>query len=96
MQPRREYCYLCQKLHPEWWPRAATDEHHVVFGTANRNLSEKYGLKVYLCPEHHTISDECPHRNHEIARLLQREAQKAFEKHFPALDFLKIFGWNYL
>lgn len=95
IQKDKEICYLCQKLHPEIWPGYATEEHHIIFGTANRKQSEKYGLKVYLCKAHHTESKESPHKNHEIARLLQRDAQKAFEATFPDKDFMEIFGRNY-
>lgn len=71
-------------------------EHHVIFGSANRKLSEKYGLKVYLCLEHHEESKEAVHKNAEIALILKKEAQKCFEEHYPNLSFLKIFGKNYL
>jgi hypothetical protein len=27
--------------------------HHIFFGNANRKLSERDGLKVYLCAKHH-------------------------------------------
>ena len=30
------------------------ERHHIFAGTANRPISEKYGLWVYLCHEHHT------------------------------------------
>lgn len=95
IQPRKEYCYLCQKLHPEYWPKYATDEHHIIFGIANRQLSEKYGLKVYLCPEHHTTGKEAVHKNYGVARMLQAIGQQAFEEHFPKLNFLEIFGRNF-
>lgn len=42
---KKKECIICNSLNVE--------EHHVFFGTANRKLSEKYGLKVYLCAEHH-------------------------------------------
>ena len=93
---RREdgVCYLCKKLNRDINPKIV-QEHHVVFGTANRRLSEKYGLKVFLCLKHHEEGPEAVHKNHENARILQRDAQEAFEAHFPDLNFLKIFGWNY-
>ena len=34
--------------------RARLEEHHIFAGTANRRISEKYGLKVWLCHRHHT------------------------------------------
>jgi hypothetical protein len=39
---------------------------------------------------------ESVHHNAVINRMLQEEAQKAFMEHFPALDFRKIFGKNFI
>lgn len=65
-------------------------------GTANRRLSEKYGLKVWLDPDHHLYGPEAVHKNAEVAERLHKEAQKAFEKAYPDMDFMQIFGKNYL
>ncbi len=88
-------CYLCMLLHDDH-ERKQTQEHHVFYGTANRKLSEKYGLKVYLCMEHHTYDggSEAVHRNHDIDIKLKGVAQEAFEKKYPSLDFKSIFGKN--
>lgn len=72
-----------------------TEEHHAIFGTAGRKLSEKYGLKVYLCLAHHRIGKEAVHNNHKMARFVQANAQRAFEATFPDKDFMEIFGRNY-
>lgn len=88
-------CYLCMMLYSDFSIKQ-TEEHHVIFGTANRKLSEKYGLKVYLCIWHHKESKEAVHKNAEIALVVKKEAQKAFEKRWPKLDFRKIFGKNFL
>ncbi len=69
-----------------------------MFGTSNRRLSEKYGLKVYLCIEHH-LHDGGPyavHRNKDIRDMLDKAAQKAFEQKYPTLSFRDIFGKNFL
>lgn len=89
-------CYLCRKLNKDINPKPVF-EHHVIFGgtSGRKALSEKYGLKVYLCLYHHTEGKDAVHNNHELARLLQAEAQEAFERTFPDKDFLKIFGMNY-
>ena len=60
-----------------------------------KRLSEKYGIKVYLCHEHHTGGKEAVHVNYETCRRLQAEGQQAFERAYPDKDFLKIFGKNY-
>lgn len=88
-------CYLCIKLHGDYsWKR--TQEHHVIFGWANRKLSEKYGLKVYLCDAHHEHGKEAVHVNADIANDLKAEAQRAFQRKNLNLSFREIFGKNYI
>lgn len=94
MQQDDGCCYLCMKLNCDYWPKV-TEVHHAIFGTAQRSLSEAYGLKVYLCEKHHRNGPEAVHVNYDHARLIQSDAQEAFEKRFPELDFRAIFGKNY-
>lgn len=89
-------CYLCMKLHRFYGKHGNTEEHHVIHGTANRKLSEKYGLKVYLCLNHHREGKEAVHRNRENDLLLKKDAQRAFEKKYSRKDFREIFGINYI
>lgn len=89
------YCYLCALLHQDYQRRNNLEEHHVFMGP-NRQASERYGLKVYLCHEHHLDNPEAVHVNYEVCRILQSEGQKAFMKHYPDKDFMKIFGKNYI
>lgn len=88
-------CYLCMLLNQDY-DRRTTQEHHVIFGTANRRLSEKYGLKVYLCMEHHETGKMSVHRNHEVARILQKRAQETFEKTHSHAEWMSIFQRNYI
>ncbi len=89
-------CYLCRLLHRDYSVKTVREEHHVMGGTANRKLSEKYGLKVYLDPDHHQYGPEAVHKNAEVAKILHKEAQKAFEERYPDLNFREIFGRSYL
>lgn len=88
-------CYLCMLLHHDWQRRNNLEEHHVFMGPS-RKASEKFGLKVYLCHEHHTGSEEAVHVSYEVCRILQSAGQQAFMKQYPDKDFMKIFGKNYL
>lgn len=88
-------CYLCMMIRSDYDRRNFLEEHHV-FNGPNRKLSEKYGLKVYLCHEHHTGSMNAIHKNANIRHEVQKMAQIAFIKRFPDKDFMKIFGKNYL
>jgi hypothetical protein len=64
-------------------------------GTANRKLSEKYGLTVYLCHEHHT-GDTGVHKNRDKSESLKRLAQIAFEARHSRAEWMEIFRKNYL
>ena len=70
--------------------------HHVFYGTSNRKNSEKHGLKVWLCPRHHNMSDCGVHFNKQLDLKLKRMAQKKFEETNTREDFMRIFGRNYL
>ena len=81
---RTKECYLCRK------EAAAADyygeltdkglhRHHVIFGKGYRSLSEKHGLWVYLCYEHHEGSTGV-HKNKEINVELRQQAERAFLK----------------
>lgn len=89
-------CYLCMKLHGDYDRRTRLEEHHALMGTQYRKLSEHYGLKVYLCREHHRTSKEAVHNNVEISRMVQQEARKAFEKKYSHEKWMEVFGRNFL
>lgn len=89
-------CFLCLILHGNDGIYSYTEEHHVIFGRGRRKISEHYGLKVYLCPEHHRLSDESPHRNEAIRDMLSEAAQITFEKIYSHELWMKEFGENYI
>ena len=89
-------CFLCMLLHGDYSFKDVLHEHHVIFGRANRKLSEKHGLKVYLCIWHHEIGEEAVHKNASINKMVQAYAQRAFEKKWPEKDFFEIFRRNYI
>lgn len=41
-------CYLCRRFYNLRTVRGL-EEHHILFGRGRRELSEQYGLKVWLC-----------------------------------------------
>lgn len=70
--------------------------HHILYGTANRKQSEKYGLKVWLCQEHHTGSTGV-HFNKTLDLHLKKIAQEKFNAVYGAnKSFLEVFGKNYI
>lgn len=81
-------CYLCGTEY-------GLDDHHI-FGGANRVNSEKYGIKVWLCRRCHDRVHFSATESKVLMTRLRKMGQKAFEKNYPTLDFLKIFHYNYL
>lgn len=70
-------------------------DHHI-FGAANRKWSEKFGLKIWLCPKHHNMSDEGVHFNKALDLQIKQIAQREFEDTYGHEEFMRIFGKNYL
>lgn len=86
---RKGTCFLCSRLCLQ------TEEHHI-FGGKNRKLSERYGLKVYLCPYCHRDNKGGVHGNAGKMEHLQRIGQAAFERNHTREEFVDVFGKNYL
>nr|DAQ71398.1 MAG TPA: Recombination enhancement, RecA-dependent nuclease [Caudoviricetes sp.] len=87
-------CWLCGR-------NGSTDplDKHHLFGAANRDKSERYGLYVYLCHSRcHIFGSDAVHRNPETMHLLheygQRKAMR--EQGWIVEDFRREFGKNYL
>lgn len=70
------------------------ETHHVFYGTANRALSDAYGLVVKLCPLCHRGKNGV-HNNHGFDLKLKEFGQECFEASYPKLNFQRIFGKNY-
>lgn len=81
-------CFYCGR-------RTELERHHVLGGVANRPLSEKFGLWVWLCHEHHTGTDGAQYdkgKNESLKRL----AQIAFEARHSHEEWMETFRKNYL
>lgn len=82
-------CYICGKPYAE--------VHHIMFGTGYRPLSEKYGLIVPLCYEHHQGDFGVHGKNgKELNLKLKVKAQETFEPLYGHDEWMRIFGRNYL
>lgn len=95
LQKNKRICFLCVYLHGDDHEQF-THCHHAVHGTANRKLSERYGLKYYLCPMHHEFSPEAVHRNKDIDTLLIKAAEIVFITKHGADKWMEIFEKNWL
>lgn len=83
-----ENCFICGTMATEW--------HHVFGGAPNRKLSEKYGLKVKLCHRCHRTGPQAVHTDRATRNAVQVIAQRRFNETYPDIEFIKIFGRNYL
>ena len=88
LQDGEPRCYVCGCVRN-------LELHHVMSGTANRKLSDEYGLTVYLCRDHHTGSIGV-HSDIILNQRLKRDAQRAFEKTHSHAEWMTIFRKNYL
>lgn len=92
IQSDKTHCFICgmnSALEP-------LDEHHVFGGLANRKLSEKYGLKIYI--HHWKCHLHGVHKNGELDRAVKRTVQQRAMQHYgwTVEKFIQIFGQNYL
>ena len=70
--------------------------HHILYGTANRKISDRYGYIVPLCQEHHRGGTGV-HFNKALDDHLKQLAQKHFEEnHGSREEFREVFGKSYL
>lgn len=97
MHDKKEHtCYLCLMLYGDGSRKENLQEHHCIFGTAGRRISEALGLKVYLCLYHHTAGSEAVHNNEKMAGILKSEAQRVYERHHSHIEWMQKIGRNYL
>lgn len=81
-------CYVCGR-------QTQLESHHCIAGVPGRKNSEKYGLKVWLCREHHT-GNSGVHQDIKLDWLIRRAAQREFEKRYDRNQWMAVFGKNYL
>lgn len=71
---------------------------HHIFGGANRKLSEKDGLYIFLTPEMHNMSYMGIHFNQAFMDYAHSVGQISWMKYYNKTkeDFIKRYGKNYL
>lgn len=65
---------------------------HEVFFGSNRQVSIKYGLVIPVCSKCHRMI----HNNAMLQDMWHVRGQEVFEMFYPELDFVSIFGKNYI
>lgn len=79
-------CLICGSTYVE--------EHHVFEGS-RRKASEKWGMKVYLCLEHHR-GNTGVHMNTAFSIRLKKSAQERFERKWGHDKFMEVFKKSWL
>lgn len=88
MQDQKE-CYITHstlELH----------KHHIFYGTANRQKSEKWGCWVWLTEKYHNMSNRGVHFDKALDLQLKQECQRRFEVLHGHDTFMMVFHRNYL
>ena len=73
-------------------------KHHIFEGIANRKLSERDGLWLWLRADWHNLSDYGVHFNKELDLKLKRKAQLKWQEYYHKTkeDFIKEYGKSYI
>lgn len=89
-------CYLCGNTAE--YGMNALESHHIYAGRSNRAVSEKYGLKVWLCGHNcHRYGKHAVHQDREVDLMLKRTAQRVYEAQYGSReDFIRDFGRSWL
>ena len=88
-------CFLCrlEGIHRQQY----TEEHHVFYGGALRQISEENGFKVYLCIRHHKFGTDAVHDGSaENKRLLQKIFEAKYEETHTREEFKELIGRYYI
>lgn len=84
-------CFICGRIN-------ALHCHHILFGKS-RKKSDKDGLMVYLCYEHHEGTNGVHGKNgHSLDITLKKIAEKRWCEYYGKTidDFIKEYGRNFL
>lgn len=85
-----EKCFVCHSYRN-------LENHHIFYGNGRRKKSDKYGLTVTLCAEHHRGTNGVHgKKGKKFNKELKRYAQHKFEELYSHEDWMAIFHKNYL
>ena len=93
---KEKRCFLCGCAIPYGFYDGLED-HHVFFGTGKKQISERLGLKVWLCGETcHRNGKRAVHKCRETDLFIKRHAQEVYEETYgDRADFIREFGKSY-
>lgn len=83
-------CFICRTTKD-------LDKHHVFRGESKRSFAEKDGCWVWLCQNHHTLTNEALHNNTPFRRTLEKYAQYIWENTYGTREeFIRRYGKSFL
>ena len=65
-------CWICKSPY--------VHRHHIYPGNGRRDVSEREGCWVYLCPAHHNMSDWGVHFDRELDAFFREDCQRRWEE----------------
>lgn len=86
---REKECWVCGST-------GALHRHHIYPGIGRREMSEHFGLWVWLCPYHHNMSTQGVHSDKSLDLKLKRWGQRKFEETHTRAEWHRYFGRSYL
>lgn len=81
-------CFLCGR-------ECFLEKHHIFAGTANRRISEREGLWVWLCHDCHTGKHGAQYEQ-ENNLYLKQTAQMAYEQTHTRSEWMGLIRKNYI
>lgn len=86
-------CWLCH--------RPVVHVHHIYPGVGRRDVSDREGCWVYLCPFHHNGSNHGVHFDKELDAFFRSDCQRRWERREGISDpghkaFIALMGRSYL
>ena len=90
INPEIMKCAVCGRTYNLQW-------HHIIHGTANRVISDRYGLTCWLCMSCHEQL-HCSRLIYwrEVDEQLKASAQRQFENRHSHEEWMELFKKNYI
>ena len=91
---KEDRCYFCGREQTETF---RLHVHHI-YKAANRQISDREGFIVHLCPYCHTINTDSVHgkEGHLKDLHLMKACQLAYEENHSRAEFMALIGRNYI
>ena len=83
-------CWICH--------RPQVHRHHIYGGNGRRQISDREGCWLYLCPNHHNMSRFGIHFDKELDKAFKEDCQRRWmrQNNKTTQDFIDTFGRSYL